>query len=358
MDTIRSDSASCRYIAEHLGDAFFTVIDIGCAFGIAKAWRAFGARLRAVGFDADASEVDRLTAAETNPHVKYVAGLVGLPPGDPGHAQLRARTFWHRNPTRTLSFHRALVERGGHEYRELERRPSEEATTPPASDSDDRAAGIVLEDYFQANELDDIDFIKIDVDGPDYLILRTIERTLSRPSTLGVTIEVNFFGSDDAEINTFHNTDRALKGLGFELFNMSFRRYSSAALPWPFVQANPSITVMGRPYQGDAFYMKDVASPTRPANYDELSPPKLAKAAGLLALHGLYDQAAQVAVVHRQALGTLMDVDRLLDLLALEIQGDAPKFPSYAEYIEAFRREDSYFYARGGHPAPWRPASA
>jgi hypothetical protein len=59
MDTIRYDSPACRYIAEHLGSEFFTLIDVGCAYGLAHAWQAFGDRLRAIGFDANVSEIDR-----------------------------------------------------------------------------------------------------------------------------------------------------------------------------------------------------------------------------------------------------------------------------------------------------------
>ena len=44
---------------------------------------------------------------------------------------------------------------------------------------------------------------------------------------------------------------------GFDLFDLSLRRYSTGALPAPFEYDGPAQTIFGRPYQGDAIYLRD-----------------------------------------------------------------------------------------------------
>jgi hypothetical protein len=359
LDTIGPRTKSCAYIAEHLEEDF-ALVDVGCAYGLQDTWRAFGPRLRAVGFDANRAEIDRMAAEETNPKVNYVCGLVGLPDDDPSASRLSAGAYWDRIVSTTLSTARSAATEQGHVYSGLTylgpQQPWSElgATAPPPA----RPPSITLGDYLPKHGFSDIDFLKLDVDGPDFLILRSISALLSRPETLGVTVEVNFFGSDNADVHTFHNTDRLMRACGFELFNLSVRRYSSAALPWPYVQNNASLAVMGRPYQGDAFYMKDVASPVRAAELENLSASKLAKAAALLTLHGLFDQAAQVAVCHSSKLSSVMDVSLLLDLLTDEIQGRSGQYQSYEAYMAGFDRRDPSFFGRGGYPYVARRADA
>jgi hypothetical protein len=52
-------------------------------------------------------------------------------------------------------------------------------------------------------------------------------QTLEDAKVLGVGIEVNFFGSEDPQVHTFHNVDRLMKQNGFELFCLSTRPSSS-----------------------------------------------------------------------------------------------------------------------------------
>ena len=97
----------------------------------------------------------------------------------------------------------------------------------------------LLQDFLLGRGVNDVDFIKIDVDGPDFLILRSLKSVLAETRVLGICIEVNFFGSDDPDAHTLHNVDRFLKSVGFELFDLSKRHYSMAALPAPYVYSVP-----------------------------------------------------------------------------------------------------------------------
>ena len=120
---------------------------------------------------------------------------------------------------------------------------------------------VILQSFCVDRGIRDLDFIKIDVDGPDFLILRSLERAFQELRVLGVGIEVNFFGSDDPDTHTLHNVDRLMRKSGFDLFSLSSRPYSTAALPARYQHVFPAQTAFGRPLQGDAIYLRDAASP-------------------------------------------------------------------------------------------------
>jgi hypothetical protein len=379
IEGFRHNSAFAEYVAGRLTSEPFKLVDVGCAGGLAQGWRAFGDRLAAVGFDTNAGEIDRLSSTETNPLVRYVAGWVGMPDSHPLKQRIGSKAFWHQWPAGRLAYERTYNVRAarnaGHDPKTLEDYfrddviaqdwlttpvasydlayertfeifPVSEAETasaqaPPAPDS-----VIHLAPYLKAAGFYDADFLKLDIDGPDYEVLRSLTDLLTQPSLLGVSLEVCFYGSHDANDNSFHNMDRLMREKGFDLLGLSVRTYSLAALPFPYLDAHPSMNTGGRPIQGDALYVRDLGSRVRKEVAASLSDEKLAKTAALLALFNLPDHAAEILIVHRKRLTTLLDVDHALDLLAEEIQPDDKIATGYRKYIEAFESEDARFFDR------------
>jgi hypothetical protein len=380
IEGMRQDSGFARYVAERLTQEGFTLVDVGCAGGLAGGWRAFGDRLSALAFDANAEEIARLSAAETNSKVRYVGGWVGMPDDHPLKRRIGTKAYWHHWPAGRLSYERShdirRARQEGQEPRALEAYFRDEVlaqdwSTEPGEGfdldyarsferfaPDGTGAGpgpvIHLPPYLQAAGFYDADFLKLDIDGPDYEVLRSMSDLLAQPSLLGVSLEVCFYGSHDANDNSFHNMDRLMREKGFDLFGLSVRTYASAALPWPYLDAHPSMTTGGRPVQGDALYLRDLGSRVRRDAAAELSAEKLAKTAALLALFTLPDYAAEMLIVHRQRLSALIDVDHGLDLLAEEIQQDNSGAPmAYRDYIRAFEAEDPTFFDRYGSRYGW-----
>ncbi len=291
------------------------VVDVGCSGGLHPEWRAFGDRLRAVGFDPSEAEVARLRSAETRPLVRYVAAFVS------GVEDGRAER-WDRNPWARLAVSRS------EDIRARRNAPAQqsEAQEPPAPEAS--IPTISLPAYFQQHDLAHIDFIKIDVDGDDFRILRAIETDLAERAVLGLCIEVNFFGSDDPAGNTFHNVDRLMKRAGFELFDLTTRRYASAALPSRYIRTAPTASESGRVLQGDALYMRD------PTTWPATRAQRI-KLAALFAMFGLPDCAAEALV----AAGA---PERLLD--ALTPPAPSGQQQSYAAHMAAFEADDARFY--------------
>jgi hypothetical protein len=203
---------------------------------------------------------------------------------------------------------------------------------------------VIIPLFLREHGIDDVDFIKIDVDGADFLILRSLAQTLEDAKVLGVGIEVNFFGSDDQGVHTFHNVDRLMKHSGFELFCLSTRPYSVAALPAPYQLTRPAKTAWGRVYQGDAIYFRDLADTEQMEWARAAGAYKLAKLAALFSLTGLPDCAAEVLLRFRLTLEPLLNVRAGLDTLTEQSLPPGEPVMPYVEYIAEFELNAPRFY--------------
>lgn len=315
----------------------FVLIDVGCSGGIDDEWRVFEPNLIGVGFDPNASECARLQKLEQNARIRYVAGYVGLPDENALVRAIGGR-FWVNSPWERLSAAAAADNR----RRIRGYIPPEQVA--PGDEYAESDAIVVLPDYCAQHGLERVDFVKIDTDGPDLLVLSSLEGVFDKLSVLGLTIEVNFFGGEDGSNNTFHNVDRLMRGAGFELFDLSTRRYSTTALPAPFRSHVPGPTLFGRVVQGDAFYARDLGSrATRSTR--EWTAAEVLKLASLFDLYGLPDCAAEVLVEFREMLADHLDVGPLLDALVPTVRG---KRWRYDEYLARFAGDDRRFYRLSG----------
>ncbi len=332
-------------VADRPGYACFTLLDVGCSGGIDAAWRRFGDRLRAIGFDPNLSECERLRSHETLPGVTYVPAFVGLPAGHPflrrraGELTAR-RDVWDRlSATRSMAIRqRREPAMDAEELRKLnlwDRTALADASRP-----------VILPDFVRSEGIADVDFIKIDVDGEDFAVLTSLSDCLAELQVLGVGLEVSFDGSDAETENSFHNMDRFMRARGFDLFGLTVNRYTHAALPGIYRVAKPAETLTGRPMLGDAIYLRDICADGSEPLSERLSPGKLLKLAAIASLAGVPDLAAEILVRFGARLGGLIDVARGLDLLAAQAQADLASQLTYADYLAAFEADDASFYTR------------
>lgn len=343
MEGLKYATPFANLVSESLADTQFTLLDIGCSSGIDPVWRLFGNRLRAFAFDPNVNEIARLREQETLAGVTYIPAYVGFADGDVGAMQLRTQDYWARNPWARLSVARTLAIRADDlaATDDVERTRLNLWKQVPLANPDD---AVVIPSFLRQREIHDVDFVKIDVDGPDFLILRSLSHTLEERNVLGVGIEVNFFGSDDPEIHTFHNVDRLMKKLGFELFSLSTRSYSVATLPAPYQYSVPAQTLWGRPLQGDAIYLRDAAAPEHERWALASSPLKLAKLAALFSVIGLPDCAAETLLHFRIRIAEQLDIERGLELLTAQSIPAGDNAPSFAQYVAEFEADTSRFY--------------
>lgn len=331
-----------KMVAAAIGKEPFTLLDVGCSGGIDAAWRQFGKHLRAFGFDPSLSEVERLNANESSDSVEYIPCFVGVPDDIPGAERMKTQQFWDRSAWSRLAVGKTLELRSQKVEADDDREKMRLNLWNQTRLADINKP-VVLGKFVEERGINDVDFVKIDVDGPDFLILRSIVPMLESKRVLGVGIEVNFYGSDHPDVNTFHNVDRLLRSAGFDLFDLSVRRYSLTALPSPYLYSFPAQSKSGRPFQGDALYLRDLGSTDSTLPKVDADPVKYAKLAALFSLFGQPDSAAELLLLHRDQLSELFDVSAGLDALLLQSQPQV-QGTSYADYISAFQNDDPMFY--------------
>jgi hypothetical protein len=182
-------------------------------------------------------------------------------------------------------------------------------------------------------------FLRLSAGEADFEILSGLTNILARPSLLGVAIRLPLYGSDHPRENSFHNTDRLLRSLGYDLLGFEPTLYSAAALPSYYLGVDPAQTLTGRPIYAQGIYVRELIQA------HNQSAAELAKAAALMSLFGVPDHAAELLLIHEDKLVEAgFDVAAGLDLLALQIQEPAGSTMPYRDYIARFEREDPRFF--------------
>lgn len=328
----------------------FTLVDIGCSGGIEPAWRVFGDRLAAIGFDASIDECERLARDEIHPNIKYIAGFAGLPANHPFAVKMKGKPPFHRFPfdrfsaARTLELRRDRIE-GATLAEKLQHNAWN--NTKLANPGEPVIVPWKLKELGCA----DVDFLKIDIDSLDYQVLHSFDGHLDEFGLLAARLEVCLFGNADETEQTFHNTDRFMRARGFELFDLEVRHYSMAALPAPYAITVPAQTVTGRAFQADALYARDPAGNDWAEFAAALSVEKLAKLAAIFSIWRQPDSAAEILTKFRVRLADQLDVGAGLELLAVQAQPGTERPLSYKDYIASFEADAKEFY-----PAPHAPS--
>ncbi len=346
------------------------VIDVGCSGGISPVWRPLEAGLQVVAIDPNIDECRRLQAEETRPLVEYVPAFVGVSTEDAAAFGRGARSPWARNPWDRLSVAAAIANREANTWpldaQELMRQNLWERTALADANRPVTLAGLMAE-----RGVADVDFIKIDIDGPDLAVLHSLRGKLAEWGVLGVQVEVNFFGSDDPTDHSFHNMDRLLRGCGFDLFDLTVRKYSHAALPAPFLEGGAGPSSFGRPLQGDALYLRDFGAPGQDPG--AVAPAKLLRLVAIAMLHDVWDFAAAMLEVAARRMPEIetggiktggIKMGAMLDLLAAMAQPGAAAPLGHAAYMAAFAADtagvagDGARFFHAGRRAPEREMGA
>jgi hypothetical protein len=175
------------------------------------------------------------------------------------------------------------------------------------------------------------DILKIDLDGPDFGYLQDF---FSNPNHTPqfVSVEINYQGSGNANSNTFHNTDRFMKNLGFDLVAITSRTYSSKALPSRFQFNIFAQTLKGIPLQGDALYF-------RISKYGSVE--DILRDVIILDAFNLEDIAARIILENSSIIGG-KESTAILNALTKEVWGDT--FESYEALMKMWKENKTFFH--------------
>jgi hypothetical protein len=340
------------FVADKLRTEKFTLLDIGCSGGLDPMWRAFEPRLRALGVDASAVECRRLAGLERNPDVSYVAAFVSSSADKPIDLSAGPAAPLIMKMRDRMSFMRTREIREGR----LKDASTEEKFRHNAWELTglaDPGKPVVVPDLLAQRGWTDLDYLKIDIDGADFEILQSFRGRFDALGLIAVQLEVNFLGTGQPDEHSFHNTDRFMRGEGFDLFRLDVRNCSTRALPARYVWPTPAETVSGRPFQGEAYYARDVLAPHRAEAGAGLSVEKIAKLAAVFSAWDVPDAAAELITSRRATLAPLFDVDAGLDLLAAQTQAHRSRPLSYRAYMASFEADSAAFYRPEGPVPTW-----
>jgi hypothetical protein len=177
------------------------------------------------------------------------------------------------------------------------------------------------------------DVLKIDLDGPDFSYLQDYFSNANHLPQF-VSLEINYQGSGNSNSNTFHNTDRYMKNLGYNLVAITSRTYSNKALPSRFQYNIFAQTVKGIPLQGDALYLKL----NKYVFVEEILRDIL-----ILDAFNLEDQAAKLILENYSLIGE-KESNLMLNLLTKEVWGDT--FESYDSLIKMWKANKLFFHPK------------
>jgi hypothetical protein len=234
----------------------------------------------------------RLQAEETHPGIRYVPAFVDIRPNHPFAKRA------HNLPVPVdMLFHRFSAG-WVYELGAAGKADASHAQTLKENrwwDTELAETTIDAPTFLEAENFNEIDFLKIDVDGPDLRVLQSFDGLFGKLGILAARLEVCMFGGPGETVNSFHNTDRFMREQGFCLFRLDNRTYSSRALPARFEYNFPGQTAGGRIFQAEAHYAIDPAGTAWKAAADHLSDEKLLKLAVIFSAWGLSDSAAEFA---------------------------------------------------------------
>ncbi len=157
------------------------LLDVGASGGVHSMWDVFGERLSAYGFDPILEEVNRLNDMPHLGQRRFFAGIVGGPEGQTTPISNETYRMWG-----SLSSNAATAESGVSmdEVFNNYKKPTyvHDRTT--------------LDAFCATHDVAGVDFVKIDVDGSDFDVLRgaagimadsrTLERFLADPIHSGI----------------------------------------------------------------------------------------------------------------------------------------------------------------------------
>jgi FkbM family methyltransferase len=196
---ISREHAVVAPLAGHLGRKIL-VLDIGCRWGVAEHWAAFGPNITVVGFDPDAEECARLQSAD--------AGGVEIRYESYGLGPARGTALLHLtvNPG-CSSLYAPCLET-------IRQRPELACAAPVGTATIPLRT---LDEWEAENAIGPVDALKLDTQGSELGILQGGERVLKRVRALEVEVEFNEIYRGQP---LFGDVDAFLRDRGFVLWRL------------------------------------------------------------------------------------------------------------------------------------------
>ena len=271
------------------------VLDIGARGGLEKHWQVYQEYIEQIGIEPDKKECDRLNRETTTNRCQFYPLALGK--------KSEKMPFYICQGEGSSSFYPAnkeFIKRFEDESSQLMkvRQIIELETTD-------------LDTLCHDQNLGDIDFIKLDVEGSELDILQGGEQCLKK--VMGLSLEV-LFHSFLRHQPTFSEIDLWLAERGFYLYDLATYRHGRKALPLP--SDSYGNTKEGQVLWGQALYLRDGFQELNNNDFSLFgNPSKIFKLASLMELFCLPDCAMELLKIGTNKEIINCDLKVIYDLL-------------------------------------------
>lgn len=276
-----------------LGNAGIQIsgIDIGCSSGRPYQWELLGSALKYVGVDPLISEVERLRELKEK-NSTYTDAFLDFPAAK-GHADTETSDLFIRTSAYSFS------------HKKFDARKEIYNAGKSVLITENR---ILIGDLLADNKIVDLDLLKIDIDGDDFLCMREFGRLGLLESLMSLQIESQFHGENTDLGNTLWNIGKLANKNELHLFDLSINRYSRKDLPSRFLYSFPAQTIHGQAMWGDSLFIKD-------SKRSELTDIELVKLVAIYEIHEFYDCALEVIDTNFTQLSDLIPIEDIKNSL-------------------------------------------
>jgi FkbM family methyltransferase len=256
-----------------IGGSPIVLVDVGARGGIAPKWQPLNESLQIIGFEPDAEECKKLNAAGGK-CVYYPIALAGK------KGVIKLNVTRNQDCASIIEPNKELLDR-------FQSPEDFEVVDTPEIPCD------TLDNVVATNNVQSIDFIKVDTQGSELEILRGAEKTLSQCYVFGVEVEAEFSPMYKDQ-SFFADIDVFLREKGFTLFDI---RTPPGRRVRKTVPAG-SREWMGQALWTDAVYFRDLAT-NESGRREKLTRETAVKTIATAELHGFGDFALELLDTYR-----------------------------------------------------------
>jgi len=246
-----------------------TGIDIGCSNGRPHEWSLLGSALRYVGVDPLIAEIERLRSRNEK-NAKYYDALIEFPGAKGGADKVTSDLFIRTSAYSTSQNNfnsQQVIYNSGEKVRVSKNK-------------------ISVTNLLHWNKIQNLDLLKIDIDGDDFLCLKAFDLEGQLNQLLCLDIESQFHGDNGNDGNTLWNIAKLANERSMPIYELEVNRYSRTILPSRFVYDFPAQTLHGQVLWGDAVFMRDPIE-------SKLNLEETVKMISIFDIYGLYDCALE-----------------------------------------------------------------
>ncbi len=335
-----------------LSGSELVLVDVGMRGGIQQHWTMFNDQLRVIGIEPDEAECRRINSAQTAwKQVCFPVFLDSMPRERGMYQRAHNRAADGLHPNRSGGQRFGIPQdnnwaAAGRITQQIQNMHVTDQVNQPEPPSTAFVKTTTYEKFSDDNGLPPPDFMKVDVEGAEYDVLRGAERFLGPDGLFGLEVEVRIAPLMDAP--SFTEVCQYLASRGYHPYNMSLTRCSRNALPLEpdgdhrDHLGNPMLggpTQRGQIVFGDFVFFRDTIVD------NVMSPMRILKCAAVLEIYNLPDCAAELLIYYRNLLSSHINVDEYLSRLIPDVfERPLP----HSQYIDIYKKR----FGRLGSPSP------